>query len=361
MTQINSQKPVRPSRRAGMSGTNTTHKKRSIIGRIYPLRFVALGLVTGLVLSVFVGVYVIYADMMSRVTYENPQSDAFAVIADLTDSETLLGFDSELQALIESGFDQLQDALDLDEDKADSPVPIPTSRPDVQIALKQMPGVENILLFGVDSKAGDYRGRSDVIMIISINHNTRKINLISLMRAMYVKMGNSGNQWNLLNAAYSYGGPNLAVRTVERNFGIPITGFVAVNFNSFVKIIDAIGGVSISLTAPEARALGFSPGFNRLNGRQALAYARLRKIDSDFQRNQRQRNVINSILNEMAAEGGASAYKATTVVLANTYTNLNLNRYISKAGSYLSYGRRQLQIPVMSETRRYFLNNGQEV
>ena len=91
-----------------------------------------------------------------------------------------------------------------------------------------------------------------------------------------------------------------------------------------------------------------------------MAYARIRKIDSDFQRNQRQRNVINSVLNEMAAQGGASVYKASAVVLANTYTDLNLNSYISKAPSLLTYQRRQLQLPASGETRYYYVK-GQEV
>ncbi len=106
--------------------------------------------------------------------------------------------------------------------------------------------------------------------------------------------------------------------------------------------------------------MGVPSGYQRLNGQQALDYSRIRKLDSDFQRNQRQRNVVTSILNEMTNQGGASAYKAATVILANTYTNIDLNSYITKAPTYLSYQRSQLQIPDMSETRQYYVN-GQEV
>ncbi|NLA71329.1 MAG: LCP family protein [Clostridiaceae bacterium] len=345
-----------------IEGASKTRKTRSAIGRLYPLKFVALGVVSGLFLSLFIGFYAIYADMMSRITYENPQVGAFQEIQDLTDTDFFLEYEPELQGLMEDDFDQLQYLIDGDQADPQQAAPdqqtASTSKPAVNIPLKTMNGIENILLFGIDT--GSYRGRSDVTMIISINHNTKQINIVSLMRAMYVKIGIPRHDWGLLNAAYSYGGPRLAIKTVERNFGIPITGFVAINFNSFVRIIDAIDGVGITLTSSEAAYLNFPEGYNRFNGQQALAYARLRKIDSDFQRNQRQRNVINCVINEMASQGAASVYKVATVVLANTYTNLDLNRYISKAPSYLSYGRRQLQIPAWSETNRYY-SSGQEV
>ncbi len=304
-------------------------------------------------ISVFSGVYLIYADLVSRVTYMAEEDDDFYKIENLTDYDIFVDPDGwEIQEG-EPG-----------EHGDDPDIPEELQKPELHqsgtIELKQMPGVENILLFGVDSSANNYRGRSDVTMILSINHNTKKINIVSLMRAMYVKIGAKNHAWGLLNAAYSYGGPGLAIRTIEVNYGIPIKGFVAINFTSFTRIIDAIGGVSISLTQGEAAHLGLSPGTQRLNGQQALAYARIRKLDSDFQRNQRQRNVINSVLAEMAAQGGSSIYKASAVILANTYTNLNLNDYISRAPTLLSYQRRQLQLPATGETRYYYVG-GQEV
>ncbi|HNZ64145.1 MAG TPA: LCP family protein, partial [Bacillota bacterium] len=174
---------------------------------------------------------------------------------------------------------------------------------------------------------------------------------------MYVNIGISNHQWGLLNAAYSYGGPGLAVRTIERNMGIPIKGYVTVNFNSFVKIVNAAGGVGITLTPAEARHLEMAPGYHLMNGSDALRYARIRKIDSDFQRNRRQRTVVNSIMSAMASNG-ANLYNVANVVLANTRTNLNLSQYLTP--SYLSYQRRQLQLPAMSDTYRTFIN-GKEV
>lgn len=333
------------------NGRKAAGKPRSVFGKLFPVRFLVLGVLAGLLISIFSGVYLIYADLMSRVNYVSDDPDEFYQIANLMDYDLLI--DGE-------------DPLDPDKENPDDEDPDaePTVRPELQqsgtIEMARMPGVENILLFGVDSRTNDYRGRSDVTMIISINHNTRTINIISLMRAMYVRIGARNNPWGALNAAYSYGGPGLAIRAVEYNFGIPITGFVAINFNSFMRIVDALGGVSINLTEREAELMNLSSGTNRLNGKEALYYARIRKIDSDFQRNQRQRNVINSILNELSSQGGGSIYKAATVILANTYTNLDLNSYINKAPSLLTYQRRQLQLPASGDTRYYYVN-GQEV
>ena len=325
---------------------------KGIFRRHFPVRFIALGVAAGFVMSMVFGVYLIYADLFSRVTYMAEGDDEYYKIENLTERDIIADPDrwAGLHGNTHAG--------------GDLEMPEEFLRPELYqsgtVEMRQMPGVENILLFGLDSRTNNYRGRSDVTMIISINHNTKKINIVSLMRAMYVKIGARNHPWGLLNAAYSYGGPGLAIRTVEVNYGIPIKGFVAINFNSFTRIIDAIGGVSISLTQREAEQLGLSAGNQRLNGQQALAYSRIRKIDSDFQRNQRQRNVINSVLSEMAAQGGSSIYKASTVVLANTYTNLNLNDYISRAPTLLSYQRRQLQLPASNETRNYNVG-GQEV
>lgn len=334
------------------------------MARLFPTRYLVLGVVAGFLLAVFSGAYLIYADLMSRVTYKTDRDDDFYRIENLLEGDE----DWDWDDWVFEGDEETDDLPDGEgEDgggSASDPLPEEIRRPEQHqtgsVEVRQMPGVENILLFGVDSRYNNYQGRSDVIMLISINHNTKKINIVSLMRAMYVKIGTKKHPWGLLNAAYSYGGPALAIRTVELNYGIPIKGFVAVNFNSFIRIVDALGGVSINLTEKEASHLGLAAGYNRLDGQSALAYARIRKIDSDFQRNQRQRNVINSILNEMAAQGGASVYKASAVTLANTYTNLNLNEYIGKAPSLLTYQRRQLQLPASGETRYYYVN-GQEV
>ena len=347
-------RPVRPGRTKAKGRATGKKPGPESFSHHFPLKFLVLGMAAGFLISIFSGVYLIYADLFSRVTYVSEGDEDFYKIENLMDYDIFTEEDDwdDQEGEEPDGFDDAEE------------VPPEIKRPELHqsgtIEMKQMPGVENILLFGIDSRTNNYKGRSDVIMILSINHNTKKINIVSLMRAMYVKIGAKSHPWGLLNAAYSYGGPGLAIRTVEANYGIPIKGFVAINFTSFIRIIDAIGGVTINLTSREAEYLGREPGSQRLNGSQALEYARIRKIDSDFQRNQRQRNVINSVVNEMANQGGSSLYKAATVILNNTYTNLNLKDYINRAPTLLTYQRRQLQLPATGETRYYYVR-GQEV
>jgi LCP family protein required for cell wall assembly len=107
---------------------------------------------------------------------------------------------------------------------------------------------------------------------------------------------------NKLNHAYQYGGMSLLCETLLVNFGVEIDGAIEINFSSFQEIIDMLGGVEISLTEKEAKYMnhpskwGLTAGVNRLNGEQALLYARLREIDSDYQRSERQRTVLLALV-----------------------------------------------------------------
>ncbi|NLZ66102.1 MAG: hypothetical protein GX910_00350 [Clostridiaceae bacterium] len=334
-----------------------------------------LGVILGLLISAASGVYIIYADMMSRVTHFDPVDDAILSAPNLLLTEfpeillaNNMPDDPEVTVdpieTIDPSIEQTEAEQTLPEQ---GPVPsewqnIPRSQGEVKV--RTMNNVENILLFGVDSRGQNYRGRSDTIIVASINHNTRTITFVSFFRAIEVKIPGYSEP-TLLNAAYAYGGPRLAIQTVEANFGIPITGFLTFNFASLQKLVDAVGGVKITMTAAEARALDASQGLNLVTGWGALQYARLRKIDTDFHRNQRQRNVIEAILNRVAEGNATTLYNAATVVLANSATNLNLNSYVMNAQTLLRYSRRQMQVPIWygagKESYRATNRYGQEV
>ena len=173
-------------------------------------------------------------------------------------------------------------------------------KPTITIAHKD---IINIMLVGQDRREGETgRTRSDAMILCTINKRAGTITLTSFMRDLYVTI--PGHSSHKMNSAYSWGGMPLLSKTLMTNFGVKVDGFVEVDFGGFKKVIDAIGGVSISLTAQEAELLnteeGFSlvPGINRLNGNQALQYSRIRSIGSDFQRTQRQRNVISAIISQ---------------------------------------------------------------
>ena len=166
-------------------------------------------------------------------------------------------------------------------------------------------GIVNIALYGVDSEAGQFSGRSDAIMIASVNGKTGQIKLISIARDTYVSV--PGHYNTKINHAYSYGGPELAIQTLNENFGMDITDYVTVNFDSLADIIDEMGGVTIDVTEEERYQINVylrrgqalaETGMVNLNGPQAVSYSRIRKIDSDTMRASRQREVLAALFNK---------------------------------------------------------------
>lgn len=158
----------------------------------------------------------------------------------------------------------------------------------------------NILLVGQDQREGQGRQRSDTMILCSINSETGKISLISFLRDLYVQIP-GGYSDNRLNAAYVFGGFELLDATFTENFGVTIDGNFEADFTGFKTIIDMVGGIDVELTSTEATYMnkrGHSSiveGLNHLDGKEALTYARARKIDSDFGRTERQRKVLLAV------------------------------------------------------------------
>jgi LCP family protein required for cell wall assembly len=174
----------------------------------------------------------------------------------------------------------------------------------------------NIALFGIDTRNGDYQNSlSDTIMIATVDFQHKKLKLTSVMRDTYASV--PGNGYNKINSAYASGGPSLAIKTLNTNLDLNITDFVTVNFEALEKTVDAVGGVEIELQSYEVYAYndslsylnsrdgmkqkGFSSaGVYQMNGRQALAYSRVRAAGkSDFERTERQRRVLEQVLNKV--------------------------------------------------------------
>lgn len=158
----------------------------------------------------------------------------------------------------------------------------------------------NILLVGQDRREGESRQRSDTMILCSVNLETGETSLISFLRDLYVQIP-GGYSDNRLNATYVFGGFDLLDATLTDNFGISIDGNFEVDFTGFKAIIDMIGGIDIELTSAEAAYMnkrGYSTivtGVNHLDGEETLTYARVRKIDSDFGRTERQHKVLVAV------------------------------------------------------------------
>ena len=157
----------------------------------------------------------------------------------------------------------------------------------------------NILLVGQDRREGQGRQRSDSMILCSFNPSTNQLSMISFLRDLCVQI--PGYSDNRLNAAYVFGGFPLLKETLYCNFGVTVDGCVEVDFNGFKTAIDLVGGVDIELTAAEAKIVGdgATAGMCHLDGAHALMYARIRKIDSDFNRTSRQRNVLNAVFKKV--------------------------------------------------------------
>lgn len=203
---------------------------------------------------------------------------------------------------------------------------------DVEDKLSSLPivknkKIQNILLLGIDSSSG--YGRSDSIMILTVDQTTRKIKLSSIMRDSYVYI--EGRGMDKINHAYAFGGAKLALKTVNSNFSMNIKDFAVVNFSQLPKIVDGVGGVSIALTATEAKYMGFSEGAKtyQLNGSQALKYSRIRKIDSDFARTSRQRKILMAVLNKLLKLSPGQVQGVANDLLPMVRTTLSANEIIS--------------------------------
>lgn len=159
----------------------------------------------------------------------------------------------------------------------------------------------NILLLGVDERPGD-KGRSDTIILLSINPNTDSMIMLSIPRDTYVNI--PGRGMDKINHAYAFGDVDLAVQTFEEAFNLPVHYYVRVNMEGFKEGVDALGGVTIQNDQEFSQGGNqFSKGTIHLNGTQALDYVRMRKNDprGDLGRNDRQRKVITAAIDEFAS------------------------------------------------------------
>ena len=187
--------------------------------------------------------------------------------------------------------------------------------------------VVNILLLGQDRRGGTKNSMTDVMMLCTIDKETKTLTMTSFLRDLYVKIpGHYRN--DKMNIAYAVGGFPMINDTLETNFGVKVDGNVEVDFSQFAKIIDMLGGIDIELTGAEAAylnngwATGMKSGMNRLSGSDALAYARIRDIDSDFQRTNRQRNVVTAILNQFRNASLTQLTDTLTTALGMITTNM---------------------------------------
>lgn len=201
--------------------------------------------------------------------------------------------------------------------------------------------IVNIMLIGQDRREGEDRARSDAMILLTINKNTKSVILTSFLRDLYVEIPGYGG--NRLNASYAYGGMELLNKTLEQNFGIYVDGNVEVDFSQFAQIVDLVGGVTITLRSDEAQEInaslgtGLTEGSQHLNGNEALTYARIRKVDADgdFSRTQRQRTLINAIVQQVKDNGLVKLLGIVEDVLPMVTTDMSNTEILGYATALL--------------------------
>lgn len=173
-------------------------------------------------------------------------------------------------------------------------------------------GIYHLLIVGVDQEGDQALGRSDTMVLAVLNTREGSLKLISFLRDLFVRLPGRGS--NRLNAAYAFGGADLLKRTLQANFQIQVDGYVAVDFAAMIGLVDAMGGVALTVLPEEVKPLngilGYynylhsipdhqgelqAPGKQVLSGLQIMSYARIRKLDSDFGRVSRQQTVLQAI------------------------------------------------------------------
>ena len=240
--------------------------------------------------------------------------------------------------------------------------------------------VTNIALFGVDSRNGDFTGYSDVIMVLTVDNKHRKLKMTSILRDSKVPiegetLGGEYMNWDTkINAAYAYGGPELAIRTLNQNFGLDIENYVTINFANMAAIVDAFGGVDVELSAEEVREINrnlwslsqevldqiekdkeegtyekqeypvirredyifdeaagldieggyYTDGVYHLNGNRAVAYGRIRDLGNDYARVGRQQTVFRLLIARLLDMGAIDYLTLIKDMMPYCETSLDL-------------------------------------
>ena len=230
---------------------------------------------------------------------------------------------------------------------------------------RQEEGVYNILLLGEEAiGSGTARGRTDVIIIATLNKNQKSIKLTSLMRDMLVQI--PGYKDNKLNSAYEKGDVDLLYETIALNFNIRLDGCVLVNFESFEQIIDYLGGLELTLTASEARYLrntnyisnpqyrNVVEGTQLMNGNQVLGYARIRKRaaitgdNSDYGRTDRHRIILNAIFEKYKTKSEMELVSMMIKILPLVKTDISSKTFEKLISTFMKMGTtkiEQLRLP----------------
>ncbi len=225
--------------------------------------------------------------------------------------------------------------------------------------------ITNILLLGVDRSEDGTAQRTDTMMLVSINSKTKNLNMVSFLRDLYVEIPKSGK--GKLNSAYTIGsqlkvgGAGLTMQTIENNFRINVDHYVEIDFENFIELIDAMGGIDLEMTQDEvdymsgwyrgeySREIDLNTGMNHLDGKAALTFARIRKLDSDFGRTGRQRQVMIAIFDKFKTLNPAhmtSVFSSYAQYITTDLSSTDILSLAMQASTILDYQVQTSHVPM---------------
>ncbi|AMO34994.1 LCP family protein [Lysinibacillus sp. fkY74-1] len=202
----------------------------------------------------------------------------------------------------------------------------------------------SILFVGVDDSdnrgQGSDHSRSDALILATLNNKTHTVKMLSIPRDSYVYIPKVGYK-DKITHAHAMGGTLTTIETVEQLFDIPIDYYVRMNFNAFIDVVDALGGVEAEvpyalheLDEFDKFTINLQPGLQHLNGSEALALARTRKQDSDIERGKRQQEILSAIIKKVASVGSITKYDDVIKALGD---NMKTDMTFTEMKSFLSY------------------------
>ncbi|WP_243154895.1 LCP family protein [Clostridium thermarum] len=205
--------------------------------------------------------------------------------------------------------------------------------------------ITNILLFGIDQTEGK-RGRSDSILILTIDEAHNKVKVSSIMRDSYVNI--DGRGMDKINHAYAFGGPQLAIKTINSNYKLNIKDYISVNFTTLPELIDTLGGVEITIKDYEIsqmEVVGITePGKYNLTGKQALKYSRIRYVgNGDYERTERHRTILEKVFNKLIKLNPTEIPNMMSKLLPMMKTNMTNGEILDLGKTVLSMGTTKLE------------------
>ncbi|WP_311200261.1 LCP family protein [Oceanobacillus sojae] len=215
------------------------------------------------------------------------------------------------------------------------------------------PNIDNvsILIIGVDEnekRNNANSSRSDTLMLATFNKDEKSVKLVSIPRDTYVYVPEVGRE-DKITHAHAYGGPKATIETVENLMNIPVDYYVRVNFHAFVDVVDAIGGIDIDVpyelteqdSSDKAGAIHLYPGEQKLDGEEALAFARTRKLDNDIERGKRQMEVVDAVADKATSVGSVLNFDDLIAAVGN---NMNTNMSFKEMMTFITFGTGGLDI-----------------